>query len=291
MESTNVRDRLVSIAFFPHRAEYHSEVAMRHRFFLMALLGLLLASQARADSESFTLSTGYNETSFSSEFNRGTALQARISRGSALFGGSFDSHGQTSLGMGYINARQDMDRDVDRYPMVTFFTRPGGGSGVAFELHQDWYWRGRPSSSPSKYLTNFHTQAGVVCQNGELPKVRVTQRFMSSQRRFPARTQGVEWVWEFRQDYPTEYVTLGGQDLQSPVSRRSMRLEHWAFFSREVGFGVLNLSVGATHKSVFHQASNTSATTPALEGAVQQAPSRTRVPVLMGRVSFTIRRW
>ncbi|HKQ57625.1 MAG TPA: hypothetical protein VJY35_07130 [Candidatus Eisenbacteria bacterium] len=266
---------------------------MRHLPFLMAALGLLLASQVRADSESFTLSTGYNETSFSSEFNRGTALQARISRGDALFAGSFDSHGQTSLGMGYINARQDMDRDIDRYPMVTFFARPGEGSGVAFELHQDWYWRGRPSQNPGKYLTLFHTQAGVVCQEGELPKVRVTQRFVSSQRRFPARTQGVEWVWEFRQDYPTEYITLGGQDLQSAVSRRSMRLEHWAFFSRELGFGVLNLSVGATHKSVFRQPSTTAATTPGLEGAVAtpETPVRTRIPVLMGRVAFTIRRW
>jgi hypothetical protein len=44
---------------------------------------------------------------------------------------------------------------------------------------------------------------------------------------------------------------------------------------------------------VFQQPSATEATTPGLDGAVTtpDTPRRSRIPVLMGRIAFTIRRW
>ena len=259
-----------------------------HPMALAALTALLASATAHADSESFSLSTGYNESSLTSGLNRGTALQGQVSRGANLFSGSFDSRGTVTFGYGRLAHGSDMDRDISRYPVVTLFARPGEGSGIAMDLNQDWYWRGRPSRTPGKYLTLFQTRVGVVCQDGEPPKVRVTQRFATSQRRFPGRTQGVEWVWEFREDYPTQFATVGGRGDQQSVTRRTMRYEHWAFITRDLGIGLVSVNVGATHKTVNRTASDQPAT--GLFGT-RTADGPTRVPVLMLRIAYTLRRW
>ena len=260
---------------------------MRRLVSLLPLIALVTVDNAEADSQAFTLSTGYNETALTSDLNRGTAFQGQVARGRMLYLGSLDSRGLGSLGIGLITSATDIDVRTSRYPVLTVFARPGEGSGVALDLHQDWYWRGAPTASPDKHVTMFQTQGGVVFQEGRSPKVRVTQRFVTSERRFPARSQGVEWVWEFRRDYPAVYSPVNTSNEMTPLNRRSVRLENWIFFTREVGFAVMRLNVGATYKNVAEPAGGSSATP-----TYQTPGSQTRrVPVLMCRLGFEVRRW
>ena len=249
---------------------------------LLPPIALITVDNAEADSQAFTLSTGYNETALTSDLNRGTVFTGQVARGHMLYQGSLDSRGLGSLGLGLITSGSDIDVRTSRYPVLTVFARPGEGSGFAFDLHQDWYFRGTPSASPDKHVTMFQTQGGVVFQEGHSPKVRVTQRFVTSERRFPARSQGVEWVWEFRRDYPAVYSPVGTNNEMTPLSRRSMRIENWIFFTREVGFAVMRLNVGATYKNVVD---------PAGSGSPNYPTQTRRVPVIMCRLGFEVRRW
>lgn len=265
---------------------------MRRLAWLPVLAVLLPAADAEADSQSFTLSTGYNETALTSEVNRGTVLDAQIARGRRLLVGSLDSRGLVSLGLGRISTAHDIDCNTSRYVVATVFGRAGQGSGLAVDLHQDWYWRGTPTQTPGKHVTMFQTQGGLVFQDGEPPKVRVTHRLVTSQRRFPSRTQGVEWVWEFREDYPAYYSRPIGSGEMTAMARRSMRAENWVFFSREMGFGVVRVNVGATHKTVVRNGTTDAQAAAALDRFPRPAASGTRrVPVLMVRLAYTIQRW
>ena len=256
----------------------------------LALIALVTVDNAEADSQSFTLSTGYNETALTSDLNRGTAFQGRVARGHMLYVGALDSRGLTSFGIGRLSSATDIDVRTSRYPILTVFARSGDRAGVALDLHQDWHWRGTPSRNPDQHVTMFQTQAGIVFQEGRSPKVRVTHRFVTSARRFPSRTQGVEWVWEFRRDYPAVYSPVSTGSEMTPLSRRSMRLENWIFFSREVGFAVMKVNMGATYKEV---ARDPAAQTSPASTLDQTAPGSQvkRVPVLMFRVGFEVVRW
>ena len=264
---------------------------MRRTAWFLVPAALLTAKAAHADSQSFTLSAGYNETALTSDFNRGTVFQAQIIRGRRLFRGSLDSRGLASFGLGRIGTVEDVDCHTNRYPVVTVFGRAGEGSGLALDLHQDWYWRGAPASSPGKHVTMFQTQAGLLFQDGRSPKVRVTHRFVSSQRRLPARTQGVEWVWEFRQGYPAYYTRGLDRGEMTPMVRRSMRAENWIFFSRELGVGIVRANLGATHKTVPRTTFAGDATTTN-DQVIRRTTSGTKqVPVLMVRLAYEVRRW
>lgn len=260
--------------------------------FLVLAAALAPVATGHADSQSFTLSTGYNETALTSDLNRGTVFQAQVARGHRLFVGSMDSRGLASIGIGRIAFSHDVDCHTSRYPVLTVFGRAGEGSGVALDLHQDWYWRGTPSRTPGKHVTMFQTQGGIILQDGEAPKVRVTHRFVTSQRRFPARTQGVEWVWEFRKDYPAYYSRTADRSEMTPMLRRSMRAENWAFFSREVGFGVARVNVGATYKTVARAVTAEDPSATPLERVTRRpGTGTTRIPVLMVRLAYEFRRW
>ena len=263
---------------------------MRRLSLFAVIAALAPVATGHADSQSYTLSTGYNETALTSDFNRGTVFQTRIARGRQLYSGSIDSRGLASIGVGRITSSQDVDCNTSRYPVLTVFGRSGEASGFALDLHQDWYWRGTPTQTPRKHLTMFQTQGGIICQKGVAPKVRVTHRFVTTQRRFPGRSQGVEWVWEFRRDYPATFSRAGDVGELTAVVRRSMRAESWAFFSREVGFGVLRVNLGATYKLVARPVADPSATT--LDQIARLPNSETRRdPVFMARLSYEIRRW
>jgi hypothetical protein len=250
------------------------------------------AASSHADSQSFTLSAGYNETALTSELNRGTVFQAQIARGRQLFRGSMDSRGLASIGIGRIANIHDADTYTSRYPVLTVFGRAGEGSGIALDLHQDWFWRGTPSRAPGKHTTMFQTQGGIVLQDGEAPKVRVTHRFVSSQRRFPGRTQGVEWVWEFRKDYPAYYSRSADRGELTPMLRWSMRAENWAFFSREMGFGVARVNIGATYRHVPRTPTAEDPSASPMEQALRRPGTGTqRIPVLMVRLAYEFRRW
>ena len=265
---------------------------MRPVALFLILAALAPVARGHADSESFTLSTGYNESALTPELNRGTGFQTRITRGRRLYAGSVDSRGLASIGMGLIVSSQDIDCNTSRYPMITVFGRPGSGSGFALDLHQDWYWRGTPTPAPGKHVTMFQTQGSIVCQDGEAPKVRVTHRFVTSARRFPGRTQGVEWVWEFRRDYPASYSRSADRSETAALVRRSMRAESWAFFSREVGFGILRVNVGATHKTVARTDTPDDASLTPLERTTNPSgPGSRRIPVVMLRLAYEIKRW
>jgi hypothetical protein len=262
---------------------------VRRLSLLVATAALATVATARADSQSFTLSTGYNETALTSAFNRGTVFQTQIARGRQLYSGSIDSRGLASIGLGRITSSQDIDCNTSRYPVLTVFGRSGEASGFALDLHQDWYWRGAPMETPRKNLTMFQTQGGIVCRRGEAPKVRVIHRFVTSERRFPGRSQGVEWVWEFRRDYPATYYRAGRQGELRAVVRRSMRAESWAFFSREVGIGVLRVNLGATYKM---SARPVAAGDPSATSLDQITPDAgARRAVFMGRLAYEFRRW
>lgn len=262
---------------------------MRHLSSLMALAALWLPDIALADRRAFTISTGYNETALTSEFNRGTVLQSQISRGPLLYVGSIDSRGLASIGLGRIASGQDVYYHTAFYPVLTAFARQGQGPGIALDIHYDWYDLGNPTRSPGKFLTLFQTTAGVVCQDGELSKVRVTQRFVSSERRLPGRSQGLEWVLEFRQDYPTDFTRVGDRGAMHVFARHNMRQEQWAFFTRELGFGVVRLNVGATHKTVFRETDSSAPLSEQLMG--RTTSGQTRNPVLMVRIAYDVRRW
>lgn len=258
----------------------------------LALVALTPVAVSHADSQSFTVSTGYNESALTPALNRGTVFQTRLIRGRQLLSGSIDSRGLASVGLGRIASLQDIDCNTSRYPTLTVFARPGEGSGFSVDLHQDWYWRGTPTRSPGKHLTKFQTQGSIVCQNGQAPKVRVSHRFVTSQRRLPARTQGVEWVWEFRRDYPATYSPVGERGDMSAMVRRSLRAENWAFFSRELGFGMVKVNIGATHKTVARTATAPDASATPLEQLTHRTGDGTRrVPVLMFRLGYEVRRW
>ena len=263
------------------------------RLLLMASVATLAApAGARADRQEITLSTGYNETALTSEVNRSTGVQGLMARGHGLYLGSVDSHGLTSLGIGVVSSSPDADCHINRYPILTFFAKPHGATGMSMALHQEWYWRGRPSPVPSRYLTLFQTEGGVTWQNGVLPKVRVTHRFETVERRHPGRSQGVEWVWEFRSDFPTMVSGSADGSGFNEMVRRSMRYENWAFFSRECGPGVVKLNVGATHRTKFRSPGDVDATGTSFAQLVQRSGNGpTRVPVLMVRMAYTIRRW
>lgn len=263
---------------------------MRRFSLLLALLALQPVGQADADSQSFTLSTGYNESALTPGFNRGTVFLGQATRGHLLYQGSLDSRGLGSIGIGRISSLSDIDCNTSRYPVLTLFARSGEGPGFAIDLHQDWYWRGTPARIPDKHVTMFQTQGGIICQDGHAPKVRVTHRFVTSERRFPGRTQGVEWVWEFRQDYPAVYSPVNGGGEMTALSRRSMRLENWIFFSREAGFGVVRVNLGATYKTVVRDPGTVDPGSTPLEQA-RKSGGVTRVPVLMFRLGYEIRRW
>lgn len=244
---------------------------------------------ALADGRAFTISTGYNETALTSGFNRSTSFQTQIGMGRKLYLGTIDSRGFVSLGVGQIASGEDFYCRTIRSPMITVFGRHGEGSGVALELLQDWYFRGSPTRSPAKFLTLFQSKGGIVWQNGELPRVRVAHRFISSQRRLPSRSQGLEWVWEFRSDDPAVFTHVGDQGAMASLSRRSMRQEHWVFFTRELGVGVVRLNVGATQKNVFRPLPNGD---QSIQPSVRKPMEGwTRVPMLMVRVAYDIRRW
>lgn len=265
---------------------------MRHRSLLVAMVGLIPFTIAHADSRSFTISTGYNETALTSEFNRGTVFQSQISHGRLLYVGALDSRGLVSVGLGRIASGQDVHYHTARYPVLTVFARQGEGPGIALDLRQDWYELDQPTRSPAKFLTLFQTTAGVVCQAGELAKVLVTQRFVSSERALPGRSQGIEWVLEFRQDYPADFTRAGTQGAMDALVRRSMRQEQWVFFTRELGFGVLRLNLGATHKTVFKPVPESDPSIPLSQQVMGRTTSgQTRVPVFMVRVAYDIRRW
>ena len=265
---------------------------MRRLSLLIATAALSPVAMAHADSQSYTLSTGYNETALTSDFNRGTVFQTRIVRGRQLYSGSIDSRGLASIGLGMITSSQDIDCNTSRYPVLTVFGRSGEASGFALDLHQDWYWRGAPMETPRKHLTMFQTQGGIICRKGEAPKVRVTHRFVTSQRRFPGRSQGVEWVWEFRRDYPATYYSGGRQGEQTAIVRRSMRAESWAFFSREVGFGVLRVNIGATYKMSARPPGTSDPSSTSLDQIARLPNAETkRDPVFMARLAYEIRRW
>lgn len=263
---------------------------MRRLASVLILVALAPVDNAEADSRSFTLSTGYNESALTTDFNRGTVLLGQVARGSMLYLGSIDSRGQGSIGIGHIFSSADIDCRTSRYPVLTLFARPGEGSGIALDLHQDWYWRGNPSNNPGKFVTMFQTQGGIVLQDGHAPKVRVTHRLVTSERRRPARTQGVEWVWEFRDDYPAIYSPVRGGGDMNPLTRRRMRAENWIFFSREVGFGVVRVNLGATHKTVRRDDSAEGAT-PLEQAMLASGDGYRRVPVLLFRLAYEYRRW
>lgn len=265
---------------------------MRRISLVFGIAALLPAASARADSQSFTISTGYNESALTTGLNRGTGLQARVARGRQLFTGSIDSRGLASVGIGRIAASQDDDVFTSRYPVLTVFGRSGEGSGFALDLHQDWFWRGTPRQNPGKHVTMFQTQGSIICQVGEAPKVRVTHRFVTTPRRHPGRSQGVEWVWEFHRDYPATYQRSADRGEMSPLLRRSMRAENWTFFSRELGVGVARVSIGATHKTVTREPAAVDPNAPAIEQATASTDAGTRrVPVLMFRLAYEVRRW
>jgi len=258
----------------------------------LALAALLPVDIGHADSQSFTVSTGHNATALTSGFNRGTELQARVARGSRLYVGSIDSRGLASLGLGWIASSQDPDFHNSRYPVITVFGRSGERSGIAFDLHHDWFWRVAPSRTPGKHVTMFQTQGGVVCRGGLAPKVRVTHRLVSTSRRRPARSQGVEWVWEFHPDYPATYSRTQGRGEMTALQRQSMRMENWVFFTRELGFGVIRVNIGATHKTVTQDVSTDEPPkTPIEEYIRSSGPTTSRVPVLLFRLGYEIRRW
>ena len=265
---------------------------MRRLSLFIATVALFPVANGHADSQSFTLSTGYNETALTSDFNRGTVFQTRVARGRQLYSGSIDSRGLASIGVGRITSSQDIDCITSRYPVLTVFGRSGEASGFALDLHQDWYWRGTPTQTPRKQVTMFQTAGGIICQKGEAPKVRVTHRFVTSERRFPGRSQGVEWVWEFRRDYPATFTRAGEQGEQTAVVRRSMRAESWAFFSREVGFGVLRVNLGATYKMAARPVGTNDQSTTSLDQITRLPNAETkRDPVFMVRLTYEIRRW
>jgi hypothetical protein len=255
----------------------------------LVAVATLGAHVAHADSRTFTISTGYNETALTSEFNRGTALRSEINRGRMLYVGSIDSRGLASIGLGRILGGPDIYYHTTHYPVLTVFGRAGEGSGVALDLNQDWYIGADPSRNPGKFLTLFQARGGVVWQDGEMAKVRVTHRFVSSERRQPGRSQGIEWVFEFREDYPSDYTTLGERGAMTALSRRSMRQEQWAFFTRELGAGVVRLNVGATYKTVFRPVETDPSASPAQQ--IRRSSGQTRVPVLMVRLAYQLRRW
>lgn len=261
---------------------------MRRLSLLVALAALCPLDIARADGRSFTISTGYNETALTSGFNRATVVQSQISRGRQLYVGSIDSRGLASIGLGRTTSGQDAYCHSVRYPVLTVFARHGEGPGVALDLLQDWYFRADPSRNPGKFVTLFQTKGGIVCRDGELPRVRVTHRFVSSQRRFPGRSQGLEWVLEFRQDDPATFAYAGERGAMTAISRRSMRQEHWAFFSRELGFGVVRVNVGATHKTEVRPLTDGD---PSAGPVRRSAADQIRVPVWMVRVGYDFRRW
>lgn len=253
---------------------------------LLALFALATVDNAEADSQSFTLSTGYNETALTSDLNRGTVFQGEVARGRQLYRGGLDSRGLVSFGLGRLSSATDIDCRTSRYPVLTVFARSGERSGMALDLHQDWYFRGTPSHNPDAHITMFQTQAGVVLQEGRSPKVRVSHRFVTSSRRIPARTQGVEWVWEFRRSYPAVYSPISNQNGMTPLARRTMRLENWIFFSREVGPAVLRVNMGATYKNTMRDGSAVTTF-----GQTTSGPQVRRVPVVMFRLAFEVRRW
>lgn len=259
---------------------------MRRLASFLPLIALVTVDNADADSRSFTLSAGYNETALASELRPSTLLQAQVARGHLLYAGSIDSRGLGSLGIGIISSNTDVDTRSNRYPVLTFFARPGDRPGMAFDLHQDWYMRATPTPTPDKHVTMFQTQGGVMFQEGQAPKVRVEQRFVTSERRRPARSQGVEWVWEFRRDFPAVYSPVNSRSEMTPLTRRSMRFENWIFFTREAGPGVVRLNLGATYKTVpeSEQSSTSGSETPT-------GGQYRRVPILMFRVGFEVRRW
>lgn len=265
---------------------------MRRLSLFLASAALLPAVSSHADSQSFTLSTGYNETALTSDLNRGTVFEAQVARGRQLFVGSMDSRGLASIGIGRIASIHDIDTYTHRYPVLTVFGRAGEGSGIALDLHQDWHWRGTPSPTPGKHITMFQTQGGIVLQRGEAPKVRVAHRFVTSQRRFPGRQQGVEWVWEFRKDYPSYYIRSAERSELIPMQRHSMRAENWAFFSREVGFGVARVNIGATYRHVPRTQTAEDPTASPVDRALRRpGTGTTRIPVLMVRLAYEFRRW
>jgi len=265
---------------------------MRRLVLMASLAALAPPAMARADRQDITVSTGFNETSLTSEVNRSTAADAFLSRGRSLYLGSVDNHGLASLGLGRIVSNPDADYHIERYPVLTVFGKPHGATGIALTLHQDWYLRGQPSRVPNRYLTVFKTEGGVVWQNGVMPKVRVTHQFETSQRRFPGRSQGVEWVWEFRRDFPTTVSGVADHDGVTEMARRSMRYENWAFFSRECGPGIVRLNLGATHRTKFRQPREVEpGADPFTQILHRSGSGQTRVPVLMVRVAYTIRRW
>jgi hypothetical protein len=263
---------------------------MRRLMMWVALAGLCPHGVARADGQAFTISTGYNETALAAGFNRGTVLQSEFNRGRLLYFGSVDSRGLASVGFGGIAAGQNPYYRTIRYPVITVFARHGEGSGVALDLHQDWYPRGDPTRTPGKFLTLFQTKGGIVWQQGELSRVRVTQGFVTSERTQPGRSQGVEWVIDFRQDYPANLAVAGERGAMTALVRRSMRHEQWVFFSRELGVGVLRLNVGATYKTVFKPIESNGSAQPAELLRLSNA-GRSQVLVLMARIGYTIRRW
>ena len=256
----------------------------------LILIALCPVDNADADSQFFMLSAGYNDGALTNDLNRGTVFLGQATRGRMLYLGSIDSRGLGSVGIGRFSNTTDIDCNTTRYPVLTLFGRPGEGSGIAIDLHQDWYWRGVPTANPGKFVTMFQTQGGLVFQDGHAPKVRVTHRLVTSERRLPARTQGVEFIWEFRDDYPAIYSPSGSRSAMQPLTRRRMRAENWIFFSREMGAGVVRFNLGATHKTVRRENATESAT-PLEQAMVASGDGYKRVPVLIFRVGYEIHRW
>ncbi len=270
------------------------------RFSILAAVAALIASEPSfAARMEMSLSTGCNTTSFTSNVNRSTSLLAEANRGRQLYTGSFDSHGVTSFGIGRIFLSSDFERAMYRYPLATVFVAPGWHAGLELKLHNEWHLPIPANRTPGKWLpTVFETEAGVLWRAGYPSKVRVTQRFVISQRRLAGRSQGAEWVWEYRPDFPEEQPQSGqgavmiNPNQQRIVQRVKMRFEQWAFFSREAGFGIIRFSFGATKRVVWR----TEAIPPSWYARpdLPLPPARPRKAteaVGMLRIEYIIRRW
>ncbi|MBI4090213.1 MAG: hypothetical protein HY421_02305 [Candidatus Kerfeldbacteria bacterium] len=265
------------------------------RFIVVAVLTVVVAAEpGLANRHQFSLSTGYNGTALQSEFNRGTEARAEIWLGRYLYAGAFDSRGLVSFGIGRAVLQSDSQVEGARYPMLTVFGQSDGPSGLELKLHNQWYWRTDPSSQINKWITPlFETEAGVAWQRGLAPKVRVSNRFSVHRSRYPGRSQGIEWVWEFRNDFPV--VSSGSAD-RSPTrqfDRQTMRHEQWVFASRELGVGVFRIHIGATHKTVFRTNADLGDTTRMSVRRLRHRSGswKERVAVLMLRVEYLIWRW
>lgn len=224
---------------------------------LVAMAALISSDSSWADRLEATLASGYNESSFTAGLNRSTNASAELTLDRQYYAASIDQHGLSSVGIGRIIFSRDHERHMLFYPMATVFVHPETRPGIELSLHYQWSLRKAPSSVPSWILTVFDTETGIIALPGGPTKVRVSHRFTTTTSRRATRIQGLEWIWEFRPDYPADRLpTPGSSQSVNPEAnradgRRSMRHEVWAFFSREAGPVMVGFRVGATKRTVW----------------------------------------